>query len=328
MTPDIATLDSADFALEGLEGQEALASDGEFSFSPEDVFLDPASSVTVPTFTGSGTLEGGLPEDAPAHLASVYTNEPSGGALGEKIEGEPVPILSSEDMERIQNIVGDVVDAALPDALVVGVTGPRGGTFGLESFATGQRTSFNALGLNKPGQSVVGTVALGEDGSVGAEVGLGYAKKIKIPALANSEGLVFVNIRSDSLPNDFEWKPDGSNGLIPDVKEGETVTVSVNFGGAYSISDAAAAAGGAAVGSLMVPPVPGPGATLAVETANATGYDAWAGVAWRATATFDDEGLRSVKIGDVEIPADEIGDFISNILGGSAEEIDDVLKGD
>ncbi|WP_227270877.1 hypothetical protein [Roseobacter weihaiensis] len=264
-------------------------------------------------------LLGGLPADAPRSLAVAYSNEPTGGALGNR-DGEP-------DIQKIKEIVADTIDVVLPDALVLGASGPRGGTFGLESFATGEITSFNSLSLNGPGQSVVGTVALDQEGNIKSEAGFGYAKKIEIPVLANTEALVFVNARSDSLPNDLEWKPDGSSGLIPDVKEGETVTVSVNVGGAYSVSDAAAATVYGAVGSALVPGSGGFATRLGAETANATKYDAWAGLAWRATATFDSEGLVSVKIGDTEIPAEEIGDFIGNVLGKSAGKIDDQLGG-
>lgn len=272
-------------------------------------------------------LLGGLPADAPRSLTVAYSNEPTGGALGNRDGEQSVPFLSEQDVQKIKEIVTDTVDVVLPDALVLGVSGPRGGTFGLESFATGDQTSFNSLSLNEPGQSVVGTVALDQEGNINAEAGFGYAKKIKLPALANTEALVFVNARSDSLANDLEWKSDGSNGLIPDVKEGETVTVSVNFGGAYSISDGAAAAVYGGVGSAIVPGTGGSAARLGVEAANATGYDAWAGLAWRATATFDSEGLVSVKIGDTEIPAEEIGDFVGNVLSKSAEGINDQLEG-
>ncbi len=286
---------------------------------PDDVLEKIINGDTEPAIK----LEGGIPATAARTLQAVYTNDPTGGALGQP---DPMPITSRESALKIKEIVGDVVDAVLPDALVVGVTGPRGRTFGLESFATGDKTSFNALGLNAPGQSVVGKVALDSEGNINSELGFCYAKKIKIPALANTEGLVFVNVRSDSLPSDLEWKSDGSNGMIPDVKEGETVTVSVNFGGAYSISDAAAAAIGAAAGAAMILPVPGPGARLGAEAANAPGYDAWAGVAWRATATFNSEGLASVKIGDTEIPVDQIGDFVGDMMGKSANRINDELE--
>ncbi|MEM7491337.1 MAG: hypothetical protein AAF390_19660 [Pseudomonadota bacterium] len=234
-----------------------------------------------------------------------YTNDPSGGALGEASSAAEGAALL-EDLA----VAREVVDAVLPDAFVVGVSGPRGGVFNLTSFADGSNTQFGAAGLNKPGQSIVGTLNV-DDGDVGGEVGFGLTKKVDIPALANTDALFFINARSDSLPGDLELS-DGPLPL-PVVEEGETVTLSVNFGGVYSMTDGAVAAA-AVVGTSGTGLPPNIAARVGAEAADTVPYDGWAGVAWRATATFDEDGLVSVKVGDTDVPVDKLDDFIGDAL--------------
>jgi hypothetical protein len=214
-----------------------------------------------------------------------------------------------------QVAMNPVVSALLPDALVLGEThgnlpggiggALKGGNFALIGFESGQTTYFGArpiqalpdipspFGPIKTGLSVVGT-----SNANGEEAGIGFSAKAPTPA---GDVLIFANARGG----------DGARlrGLIDGQQNG---TVSLNFGAAYSVSDG----GIMALGSL----VPG-GAFVASAAATLSGADAWVGAAYRATGTFENGQLTEISIGDVTIPASQLGQFFSQEVGLEGDNI-------
>lgn len=228
---------------------------------------------------------------------------------------EPAPTgnngrTGTETTQVAQANVGDALNTAgeilKPDAIVFGEShklsnGLRGGNFGLISTTDGSVSYFGAkpigqvnLGpLGNAGVSVVGT-----NGSRGDEAGVGLTWKVPTPA---GDLLMFANVRQDgatvgNLLDNIQGKGQG------------TFTASVNVGAAYSVSDGAALA-------LSNSAAPGSGVVTAAALELA-GADAWVGVGYRGTATFEGGQLKSINISGVEIPADKFGE----VFGGAVQQ--------
>ncbi len=248
-----------------------------------------ASTGATIAFRGTPIAAFGAPSLAPVLNQAANRLDPPGATLAA--------------MPGAQTKLNPVLSALIPDALVIGEThgpvigrGLQGGNFHLSNPLTGSHSYFGSqllqplppiptpLGPIKQGISLVGTA-----GTSPAEGGLGYAAKVPTPV---GDLLVFVNGRAGS--------EDAMNALLRGERNG---TASVNFGVAYSVSD------GALLGVAAALPVPvGP---LLAAAAREVPADAWVGVAYRATASFEDGQLQSLKIGDVEIPLDRIGEFFT-----------------
>lgn len=200
---------------------------------------------------------------------------------------------------NLGDTLGNAGEILKPDAIVFGeshrVNGAlRGGNFGLISTQDGSVSYFGAkpigqvnLGpLGNAGVSVVGT-----NGSRGDEAGVGLTWKVPTPA---GDLLMFANVRQDgatvgNLLDNIQGKGQG------------TFTASVNIGAAYSVSDGAALA-------LSNSAAPGSGIVTAAALELA-GADAWVGVGYRGTATFENGQLKSINISGVDIPAEQFGQF-------------------
>lgn len=223
--------------------------------------------------------------------------EPSGADFATALDRAALAQASAITASGERN---PVVDALLPDALVVGEThgnlpgvgdALKGGNFALYGFENNNLTYFGArpvrslppiptpLGEIKQGISIVGTANAG-----GQEGGLGYTAKVPTPA---GDMLIFINGRSGDATLDRLLGGEGSG------------TVSVNLGAAYSATD-----GGIRLAAGTVPGA----AFVAAAAERLSGFDGWVGAAYRATAMFDEGRLVSVKIGDVDLPIERLGE--------------------
>lgn len=200
--------------------------------------------------------------------------------------------------------LGNAGEILKPDAIVFGeshrINGTlRGGNFALLSTKDGSLSYFGAkpigevnLGpLGNAGVSVVGT-----NGSRGDEAGVGLTWRVPTPM---GDMLMFANVRQDgatvgNLLDNIQGKGQG------------TFTASVNIGAAYSVSDGAALL-------LSNSAAPGSGVVTAAALTLA-GADAWVGVGYRGTATFENGQLKSINISGVDIPADQFGQFFGNAV--------------
>lgn len=140
---------------------------------------------------------------------------------------------------------------------------------------------------------VVGTV-----NSKTQEAGVGLAGTVPTPV---GDLLFFANARQNKLT---------ASGLVsmlrgqannPGGKQ-EPLKVSLNVGGAYSVSD----------GLLMALAGPTKGTSLAIKAAaDRAKIDAWAGVAYRGEAEFSGGQLSKLSIAGQNVPLDRIGEFFS-----------------
>ena len=240
------------------------------------------------------------PAVAPPPASEGPAGPPDAGGVAEAL-APPSEVASAKGIGRA---IGDVLSAVIPDAFVIGETHSRleglpgilnGGNFFLANPFAGTYTYFGTkpvpgiklppIGPFQPSVSIVGTVnaRTGEQ-----ESGLGLTGVLNTPIGGVA---LFVNGRG------------GDGARIDDIlRSGDgSGTFSVNFGFIMNES-AVMTAGGALLG------FPGAGYSLnAVMTA--VGARGWVGAAYRTTATFDEGRLVSLKIGDVEIPADRLADL-------------------
>lgn len=214
-----------------------------------------------------------------------------------------------EKVAKIQNAAEAALEIIIPDAVVFGEThnppgfpGLAGGNFVLINAKTGQPSYFGAKPVKKladielkdgtkipQGISIVGSANPDTD-----EAGGGYTATFPTPI---GKILFFANIRQDGLT---------AGKLAEKIagKEGDgKFTVSVNVGAAYSVSD------GLTIASAGLNPAFAGGLRTVTE---ATGGNLWAGVGYRAQATFENGQLSSLKIGGVDVPIEKLGEFLAN----------------
>jgi hypothetical protein len=151
--------------------------------------------------------------------------------------------------------------------------------------------------------AVVGTV----NSKTGAqEGGLSLTGIIPTPI---GKAMVFINFRATTV---------GDLTAAQNDRSGKKITFSANFGAGLSASDVAANLSGVAVaaGISTVPGLQFLGAnigrafTAAVQGGlDAANANAWVGVANRASVTFQNGQIVSIKIGDFEVPFEKIGEF-------------------
>jgi hypothetical protein len=219
--------------------------------------------------------------------------------LGQAANGIDPPKLAPATMPGgPQAKVHPVLRALVPAAIVLGeshgqVVGRlfQGGNFTLINPTNGARNTFHSQLLTplppipspwgpiNQGISLVGTTNRPSEG------GLGYSAKVPTPI---GDMLVFANARGQTRN---AW-----DALVRGERDG---TASINLGLAFSATDGAATALGG-----MLPPPAGPALMAAIRSLP---VDGWIGVAYRASATFEGGQLRSLKIGDVELPLDRLG---------------------
>lgn len=221
------------------------------------------------------------------------------------------PVLETQQANAASTL-GRIGEVLKPDAIVfgeahgdtpLGAIG-RGGNFGLISTKDGKVNYFGAQFLRPappiptPFGVARGAVNLvGTNGAKGDEGGIGVGYKLPTPA---GDLLFFINGRQDVA----------TGGNLFDILNGKgqgTQTVSVNIGAAYSVSD----------GAVKLLAGATSGASLAVGAAlDAAGVDAWLGIGYRGSATFENGKLKSINISGVEIPAAQIGE----VLGGQLQQ--------
>lgn len=220
----------------------------------------------------------------------------------------PTPVASAEG---VQKTAGKVLDAIVPDAIVVGESHGdtplgqlgRGGNFGLISLKDGSISSFSAqyvkagrLGPLNGAFSVVGTI--GPFGNKPSdEAGYGFSTKIPTPI---GDALAFINVRQNGVT--------GKN-LLDFIQNNprKDFTVSVNVGGAISVSDVG-------VRALAASTTGGTGLPLVNAGLQALGADAWVGLGWRGSLKVENRQPVSINISGAEIKLPDLGNFIGNAL--------------
>jgi hypothetical protein len=203
------------------------------------------------------------------------------------------------------NPLGNAAEILKPDVVVFGETHKvspllRGGNFGLISTKDGQ---VNYFGAKPTGQTVklgplgdASVSVVGSNGAKGDEAGMGLTWKVPTPA---GDILMFANARQDAA----------TGGNLIDAIQGKaqgTVTVSMNIGAAYSVSDGAA---------LLLSNTAAPGSGIVAAAAlEMAGADAWLGVGYRGSATFENGTLKSLNISGVEIKPEDFGRVFGNAV--------------
>jgi hypothetical protein len=195
---------------------------------------------------------------------------------------EPPSVARASVTEVANNPLGQAAELLKPDAVVFGETHKvspllRGGNFGLVSTQNGQVSYF---------------------GAKGDEAGVGLSWKVPKPA---GDILMFANARQDAA----------TGGNVIDAMQGKvqgSVTVSVNIGAAYSVSDGAA---------LLLSNTAAPGSGIVAAAAlEMAGADAWLGVGYRGSATFENGALKSLNISGVEIRPEDF----ARVFGGAVQQ--------
>lgn len=207
--------------------------------------------------------------------------------------------------DALSDGIGKAAEILKPDAVVFGETHKvspllRGGNFGLISTQDGQVSYFGAkptgqtVKLGPLGEANVSIV--GNNGAKGDEGGMGLTWRVPTPA---GDILMFANARQDAA----------TGGNLIDAIQGKaqgTVTVSMNIGAAYSVSDGAA---------LLLSNTAAPGSgVVAAAALEMAGADAWLGVGYRGSATFENGSLKSLNISGVEIKPEDFGRVFGNAV--------------
>lgn len=208
------------------------------------------------------------------------------------IDAAPADIVASNEFG-----FRDAVELIWPDGIFVGGTfrtvAGGAGHFATYGINTGRWNTYNSQAIPfTKGFSMVGTVSLADIRQ--QEGGVNFSKRIPTPA---GDALLFINVRQDAL-------------TVPGVAEALTgtsddkVTVSLNLGFMYSVSDGAIKGLGAAAG--------GPIGAMVAAAATGIGPDAWVGLGWRASATIENGEIVSINISGHEIAADDLPGFLSS----------------
>jgi hypothetical protein len=217
--------------------------------------------------------------------------------------------IASQPTPPSQQPPASAADLVLPDGMVFGVSHGQppwlaGGHFGILSFKDGSLSYFGAKSLSGPianpfdlaGRGRLGIV--GTAGPQGQEAGPGFAGKVPTPI---GDVVIFGNFRQDGLTVESLAR------MIEQTKAqpGRSLTLSINLGAAYSVSDAALLGLTAASAGKL---------TGLQRGVDASGLDAWLGLGWRASVTFKNGEIDHFNISGLRIRPQDLGDFLATQL--------------
>lgn len=215
--------------------------------------------------------------------------------------------IASAKLAQVRpSLLDDIGTALKPKAVLFAETHRVGGFLsgGNAGFISLEDGSVSYFGLKPIGRADLGPLGevgigiVGTNNGTNDEAGLSVSTRIPTPA---GDLLLFATLRQDGM----------TIGNLIDLAQGRiqnSVTVSLSLGVAYSVSDGAL---------LLLANSAAPGAGVIASSATAMlGADAWLGLGYRGTVTFEGGKLKSFNINGIEIPAGQIGE----VLGKQVQE--------
>jgi hypothetical protein len=248
------------------------------------------SKAIVPTAAGKGSL---TPSRFPA--ASMLISQTHRGDAQNATRAPQLRLAQSDPVKAALEFIK-------PEGIFYGETHRvngwlTGGNFGVISLKDGTSGYYGTRPVGQVNLGLLGNANLslvGTNNAQGDEAGVNLSWRLPTPA---GDLLFFANVRQDNAT---------VGNLIDSLKgRGQRhFTASLNLGVMYSASDGAA---------LLLSNSLAPGSGVVTSAAlQLAGVDAWVGLGYRCTATFDNGQLTSMNLSGVKISAADIGRVFGN----------------